>query len=93
MPKLDYHQIMWAEQKPDFYAGPTCDQQKPGWDCYAEGDMDSESGLEVIELAARTFPPGTKIVVSVPICPECSEQVELCDCGFDWESWARDQYS
>ena len=50
-----------------------------------------------IEFLAENFPPGTKIEVSIPICPECDTPAELneldCDCGFDWESWTLDIYS
>ena len=93
MSVLSYQEVMWAEMKPDLYDGPGCDQVKPAWSCFCDGDKDGEDGLELIELAANTFPPGTKIVVSLPECPECHEIVELCQsseyCDFDWGCLAR----
>jgi hypothetical protein len=104
MNEIRYQEIMWGEMRPDCYAGKTCDQIKPQWWCYAEGDMQDDTGPDPIRLKAKHFPPGTKVVVSVPICPKCGESADMaldfttgkmgkCDCGFNWEEWARDQYS
>ena len=102
--KTQYVEIMWAEQKPDCYDGPTCDQLKAQWSCYCDGDKQGEDGLEDIELKASIFPPGTKIVISVPICPnpDCDLNADwakhepnpgICECGFDWKEWATNEYS
>ena len=108
MTDLPMRATMWAEMKPDCYGGEKCDEIVPRWKGYAEGDKDSDT-LDVIELAARTFPPGTKVVVREPTCPDCGELrspifdpsnekrhgtfADKCDCGFDWDTWVRDQYS
>ena len=100
-------ETMSAEMKPDVYGGKTCDKVVPGWECHAEGDLESESGLPALELAACTFPPGTKVVITEPVCPDCGELRSPkfpppkrgsiyggpCDCGFDWDKWVLDQYS
>lgn len=86
-------EIMWAEMKPDCYGGETCDQIVPMWECFALGDVDSDHSSDDIVLDPKLFPAGTKISVTVPLCPECSEQPDICDCGFDWESWTVEQYS
>lgn len=102
MSKLDYLEVMWAEQAPDIYDGPRCDQHRPDWRT-SELDCKSmpEGGNDLLELKADNWPAGTKIVISVPICPDCGESAELgglaaskkCDCGFDWKEWAENEYS
>ena len=106
MTNMKYQETMWAEMKPDLYAGPDCDKLKPQWELHADGDMDS-GNQTTIKLSARTFPPGTKIVISEPTCPECGELREPknpgrgaavivyggpCLCGFDWDAWVGEQY-
>lgn len=84
---------MWAEMKPDCYGGETCDQIEPRWECFALGDKDSEHSAADIILDPTRFPAGTQITISVPVCPECGEQVEICTCGFDWRAWVIEKYS
>ena len=98
---MKYHEIMRAQQAPDVYDGPECDQHRPRWVGSAEGDMDGDGEIsDVLELVARTFPPGTKVAVSVPVCPDCetpadahSDQTDKCECGFDWKEWATNEFS
>lgn len=105
---IERQEIMWAEMRPDCYGGDECDQIVPGWRCYASGDKgDAEDGILALELAARTFPPGTKVVISEPTCPQCHElrsaQFPLpvegpiyrgsCTCGFDWDAWVLNEFS
>jgi hypothetical protein len=92
----EYQAIMWAERKTDCYDGETCDQLRPYWNAYADGDKQDDDVTGCIELDPKHFPPGTKITVSVPVCPECHLQVELCegsDCEFDWKEWEINEYS
>ena len=95
--KLEYQAIMWAEMKPYVYGGQNCDEVCPMWHAFAEGDMDSDTFDHPIELCCKTFPPGTKVVVSVPCCPECGQDAEMCKaddcCGFDWDAWVHTEYS
>lgn len=100
-------ETMWAEMKPDVYGGENCDEILPRWHCYAAGDKDSDYQAEPLTLDARTFPPGTKITISEPLCPSCGEFREpkyptpkigpvyggVCRCGFDWDAWVLDNYS
>lgn len=99
-------ETMWFTMQPDCYAGPNCDQIEPRWHCYAEGDKDSDYTKEPLSLDPRRYPPGTKIIVMEPTCPECgmirgvstkNDQLAFdakCDeCGFDWEAWTLDEYS
>lgn len=106
-PAPDRRETMWFEQSPDCYGGKTRDQIVPRWHCYADGDKDSDHQREPLHLDARRFPPGTKIVVSEPTCPNCGETRPLkfpvpkrgamfedkCRCGFDWNEWTIHQYS
>ena len=98
---LVWREIMWAEQTPDVYDGPDCDQHRPLWLVSAEGDKDSPSPQsEPLELKAEHFPAGTKVVVSVPGCPNCDEGAGSghdvgadCECGFSWRRWTGEQFS
>lgn len=90
---MEYQDIMWAELKVDVYDGPNCDQHRKYWNAYADGDKQDDNFSENIELNLEHYPPGTKVVVSVPECPKCHETVETCCCGFDWKNWAEEQYS
>ena len=97
---------MWAEMKPDLYGGKTCDKEVPRWEVYADGDKDSDT-TRSIALAARCFPPGTRITIEEPCCPQCGETrapiypypkrgplyAGKCQCGFDWDDWVAQQYS
>lgn len=104
MTKLEMHETMWAEMSPDVYDGPNCDQIRPRWEASAEGDKGGADFIDILELDAKTFPPGTRVIISVPDCPECFESADFafdsrtmtmgkCSCGFDWNEWARDEYS
>lgn len=94
--KLDRHEIMWAEMKPDCYGGDSCDQLIPRWAGFAEGDMDSDVSTDDFVLDPKLFPPGTKISITVPLCPMCHQVPELCQhdefCNFDWLDWTYGQY-
>jgi hypothetical protein len=105
--KVELRETMWAEMSPDCYGGSNCDRIVPGWNAYADGDMEAEDGIATLRLAARTFPPGTRISISEPCCPKCGETrsaiyptpkrgplfADKCDCGFDWKAWTLDNYS
>lgn len=88
--------FMWAERKTDCYDGEGCDELKPQWSTYCEGDKSGETFDEPLSLDPSQFPPGTKITVSIPVCPKCELNVELCkgsDCSFDWKDWELSEYS
>lgn len=90
---MRYHEIMRAEVKVDVYDGSTCDQHRKYWNAYGDGDKQDDNFGEDIKLTLEGFPPGTKISITVPCCPECGVQSDMCDCGFDWKKWAEEQYS
>lgn len=96
MSDVSYKATMWAEMKPDLYAGKNCDEVRPTFECNTDGDMGSES-IDILTLDATTFPPGTKITVQVPCCPDCGQEVEMCKedegCNFDWDEWRDNEYS
>lgn len=93
---MKFRQTMWAEMSPDLYDGETCDQLRPRWHGFAEGDMDSDHS-DVLTLDSKHFPPGTKVLVLEPECPKCEQIPDLCrsaeSCDFDWDSWVQDKYS
>jgi len=67
-----YHTIMWSELKLDVYCGKKCDESRPQWETFCEGDMDSDTSTEDIRLTVDYFPPGTKVLVKIPQCPDCT---------------------
>lgn len=91
----DYREIMQAEIKPDIYTDDGIPE--PRWEAYAEGDMDSDTFKDPIVLECTQFPAGTRVVVYVPCCPECGQDVEMCSsdecCDFDWVEWVENKYS
>lgn len=106
MTKVALRQTMWAELKPDVYGGPRCDKIVPMWTTSAEGDKGDGDTARVLSLDSRVFPPGTTVVISEPLCPQCGDLREInmlrkrsplysgpCACGFDWDGWVRDAYS
>jgi hypothetical protein len=104
--KSKLRETMWAEMTPDCYGGATCDKIVPRWYAHADGDRDGDYE-GTLKLASRTFPPGTKIVISEPLCPKCEALREpiyptpkrgplysgKCECGFDWDEWTLEQFS
>lgn len=96
---------MWANQVPDCYGGNTYDKVIPRWHCFAFGDKDSDYQYGPLELDAKCFPPGTKITIEEPTCPQCGElrfpifpqtgptYEAKCKCGFDWEAWVIAEFS
>lgn len=104
---IKMRETMTAELKPDCYGGASCDKIVHQWDAHAEGDMDSDDTLKTLSLSARTFPPGTRVIISEPCCLQCGETrsvifpvpkrgplfADKCECGFDWKAWTLDRYS
>jgi len=97
---------MWAELSPDMYDGPTCDRVRHRWWVRCQGE-EGEYQHDDLVLDPKAFPPGTKITIQEPRCPNCGEirmQVypapkegprfdTKCNCGFDWEAWTANEYS
>jgi hypothetical protein len=99
---MEYRETMEAMQKPDVFDGPNHDQHRPQWVGETEGGRDGSEAIEGnIELAPHTFPPGTKVSICEPVCPDCDEVPTLsgqsgewkCGCDFDWKQWAEEQFS
>ncbi len=96
IPKINRQTFITAEMKPDVYDGDSCDQVRPRWWAQAEGDMEG-SYVDVITFDSKQFPPGTRVTLSLPCCPECHQVAELCEqddhCDFDWKQWTMNEYS
>lgn len=107
MSKIKLQETLRFHMDPDMYDGPECNQMRPRWYGYAEGDMDGDHQDDAIVLHPRRFPPGTRISVKEPVCPKCDEPREpilpepetgscfpdKCRCGFDWSEWVANEYS
>lgn len=102
--QIEYFVTMIAELKADCYCGESFEEIEPEWHISCEGDKDLSVDNQPIHLDIKNFPYGTKITVAVPCCPECGEMSDCwldkeskwigkCDCGFDWESWIKNEYS
>ena len=94
---MNFRTIQEARMEPDLYAGNLCDEVRPRWMSYDEKEGQTEIDGN-IELDPSTFPPGTRILIQVPECPECGLNAEFatsgkCDCGFNWNAWRDNQYS
>lgn len=106
MADMSYTLAQSAEMKPDMYGGKSCDKLVPSWTASAIGEENEKVGA-LLTLSARTFPPGTLVIVREPVCPECGARREPkfpvpkrapiyggpCECGFDWDQWVSEQYS
>lgn len=69
---MQLHSIMTAEVKVDCYSGENCDQHRKYFDMYCDGDMEGgENGEDQIVIDLAQLPPGAKITVQYPVCPEC----------------------
>lgn len=97
MKRVKYVQIANAELKVNCYTGETCDQHAPEWHGYFDGDKEGGKIGDTITLPVGNFRPGTKIVITEPVCPECHFPRELCEqtkhCDFDWKAWDEEQYA
>lgn len=69
-----------------------------------EGDEEEGETLK-IEIDAASLPPGSRVTIEVPDCPECGDPADIrvdvlskhtewpaCSCGFNWAEWTREQY-
>ncbi|EKO3439427.1 hypothetical protein NTE19_003319 [Vibrio fluvialis] len=98
MSELTYNVVASAEFKVDVYDGENCDQHKPYIETWCDGDMETEK-LDRISLDVSSYPPGTRIKIEVPNCPNChldadhQNDEKKCECGFDWKIWAEERYS
>lgn len=99
---MEYRKTQSAIMEPDLYDGPDCDDVRPRWVAYVEKEGRTDIG-EDMNLAATTFPPGTRVEISVPICPKCNDLDAdyayamdgdgICQCGFNWNEWRDSEYS
>ena len=90
------------EMQPDCYGGKNFDEHIPQWWGYCDGDKQDDTTRQSIVFDPKDYPPGTKIVVTSPVCPKCDEVYENCmvrgyggpnECDFDWKKWAEGKYS
>lgn len=94
---MNFKTVQTAEMAPDLYHGANCDKVRPRW----VADVEKEGREEVngfLELIPAMFPPGTRVLIQVPTCPECGLDAEYaangkCECGFDWDAWRDDRYA
>lgn len=75
--EMRYHAVMTAELRPDVYAGDGCDEVRARWEGYCDGDKEGGEIDGDIKLDPTMFPPGTKVTVEAPCCPECGAPAEV----------------
>lgn len=107
MKRLQYFERQIFRQEPDCYSGPGYDQLRPRWMTSYPKEGDEEDGETLkLEIPAAMMPPGSRIKIEVPCCPECGEPADMngedgdphpewpaCHCGFSWAQWARDSFA
>lgn len=100
MSKVTYTETAWFEMRPNIYGGKNCDEHVPQWNGYVAGDKQDDTCKDPLIFDPKDYPPGTKIIVSEPVCPKCDEVYENCmvrgeeaACNFDWTNWAEDQFN
>lgn len=109
MSKLNYITDMVFRQEPYCYDGDSCDQQRPRWMTSYPKEGDQEDGETLkLEIPARSVPPGTRVVIEIPCCPQCGDRADMCmgtgenadfkewpdcNCGFSWKNWVYDNFS
>lgn len=72
MSDIERRETMRAEMQPDCYGGRSFAELRTRWWGYCEGDKEGDY-TENLQLASVTFPPGTQVIVSEPVCPKCEE--------------------
>lgn len=94
---IQYTQIDSLELEPNCYSGSSGDEVKKQW---LLRDRSGTEFKQEVKLNAAYFPPGTRITISVPMCPNCQEPAEEncpdifdCECGFSWGKWTLHKYS
>lgn len=107
---MNYVERQTFRQEPYCYDGKTCDKQRPRWMTSYPKEGDEEDGEVLqLEMIARQWPPGTRVTIEVPCCPECGEPADMqqpypderklrrtwpkCRCGFSWSKWVLDNFS
>jgi len=96
MKTITYTTVQRAEMAPDLYAGENCDEAMPQWKVTVMGEGEEELD-GALELDPAHFPPGTMVLIQVPVCPDCELDAEyaedgICECGFNWNEWRDAQY-
>lgn len=83
--------VMTAEVVADCYSGDNCNESKNYFNIYCEGDKQDGTDRDDIVIEVDTLPPGTKISVEYPICPDCGlprqDMLEPSENGEGKVSW------
>lgn len=94
-------------QEPYCYDGPGCDKQRPRWmTSYPKEGKQEEGKVLKLEIPAESLPPGSRVTIEIPCCPECGDPADIntdwnetytvwpsCKCGFSWENWVNENFS
>jgi hypothetical protein len=104
--KIEYVERQTFRQEPDCYDGKNCNLLRPRWMTSYPKEGDEEDGETLIlEIPAKTMPPGSRVTIEVPCCPKCGEPADFsepkklgrewpkCRCGFSWKKWTLDNFS
>lgn len=99
---INRHEVTWYEVNVDVYES---DRPK-SFEAYCDGDMDSDNLTGDIVIKLPELPPGARVSVKYPCCPECGDvradnlcsrevvgHATECECGFDWVNWENDHFS
>jgi len=92
--------------EPYCYDGELCDGLRPRWmTSYPKEGKEEDGEVLRLEIDASSLPPGSRVVIEVPVCPQCGDPADIkvdclekhkewpdCECGFSWKKWTYEQY-
>ena len=108
MQKLHLYEVQTFRQEPDCYDGKSCDLHRPRWMTSYPKEGDQEEGdVLKLEMPANKYPPGTRVTIELPSCPNCGDGADTwteigmkeyrewpnCKCGFSWKKWVEANFA
>lgn len=93
-------------ERQTFWMAPDCDEDRPRWMTSYPKEGNEEDGETLkLEIPAHLMPPGSRVTIEVPVCPECGDPADMnepsrgekkfwpkCECGFDWNKCAQENW-
>lgn len=105
MKEMTFEKRQTFRMEPYCYDGKSCDLLRPRWMTSYPKHGDEEDGeILKLEIPAKSMPPGSRITIEVPNCPNCGVPADMnepkvfgrkwpkCDCGFSWTEWVMDNF-
>lgn len=95
---MDFVDRQTFQMEPDTDDTP----RRPRWmTSYPKEGREEDGETLKLEMPAAQWPPGTRVVILVPVCPQCGDPADMngadgkhrrrwpaCKCGFSWNKFA-----